>query len=126
MYQRASLSLTPGRFPFGEPTAQILKPLPAKLRGHHATEGRSCTPQRSEGLPKFAPLPSGGETVTTCKPTFRPLAETAATVALEEQSGALKEISSLLREQLEETRNDRDAWRVTVPWVGGLKSFLAQ
>ena len=47
------------------------------------------------------------------KPIFRPLAaEGAATASLlEEQISALKEISSLLRDHLEETRKDRDAWR---------------
>jgi hypothetical protein len=79
---------------------------------------------------KFAPPPSGGEAVTTgCKPTFRPLAESAATASLEEQIGALKEISSLLREQLEETRNDRDAWRTQAegrhrPFGRRVKGFL--
>ena len=47
------------------------------------------------------------------KPIFRPLAVEAAATAslLEEQISALKEISSLLRDHLEETRKDRDAWR---------------
>lgn len=47
------------------------------------------------------------------KPIFTPLAvEGAATASLlEEQISALKEISSLLRDHLEETRKDRDAWR---------------
>ena len=41
------------------------------------------------------------------KPIFRPLAvEGAATASLLEE-----EISSLLRDHLEETRKDRDAWR---------------
>lgn len=37
--------------------------------------------------------------------------ERAATAALEAQITALKDVSSLLREQLEDTRKDRDAWR---------------
>jgi hypothetical protein len=34
-----------------------------------------------------------------------------ASTALEAQIGALKEVGSLLREQLEDVRKDRDAWR---------------
>ena len=64
---------------------------------------------------KFAPPPSAAlnQVVTAGdKPIFRPLAvDSAATASLEEQISALKEISALLREQLEETRKDRDAWR---------------
>jgi hypothetical protein len=37
--------------------------------------------------------------------------EPAGTAALEAQIAALKDISGLLREQLEDLRNDRDAWR---------------
>jgi hypothetical protein len=37
--------------------------------------------------------------------------EPAGTGALEAQIAALKDISGLLREQLEDLRNDRDAWR---------------
>ena len=65
---------------------------------------------------KFAPPQSDdlNQAVTAGdKPIFRPLAvEGAATASLlEEQISALKEISFLLREHLEETRKDRDAWR---------------
>ena len=64
---------------------------------------------------KFAPPQSDAvdQVVTVDKPIFRPLAvEGAATASLlEEQISALKEISFLLREHLEETRKDRDAWR---------------
>ena len=61
------------------------------------------------------------------KPIFRPLAaETAATALLEEQISALKEISSLLRAQLEETRTDRDARRTQAEGRFGrrIKGFL--
>ena len=34
------------------PRQQILNPLPATLRWHHAMDGTSWTPQRSEGLPR--------------------------------------------------------------------------
>jgi hypothetical protein len=34
-----------------------------------------------------------------------------AMAALEAQINALKEVSGLLKEQLEDTRKDRDAWR---------------
>ena len=37
--------------------------------------------------------------------------ERAASAALEAQINALKEVGSLLREQLEDVRKDRDAWR---------------
>lgn len=37
--------------------------------------------------------------------------ETGVLPALEAQISALKEVSSLLKEQLEDTRKDRDAWR---------------
>jgi len=37
--------------------------------------------------------------------------ETSIVPALEAQISALKEVSSLLKEQLEDTRKDRDAWR---------------
>jgi len=37
--------------------------------------------------------------------------ERIASAALEAQIGALKEVGSLLREQLEDVRKDRDAWR---------------
>jgi hypothetical protein len=37
--------------------------------------------------------------------------ETGVVPALEAQISALKEVSSLLKEQLEDTRKDRDAWR---------------
>jgi predicted DNA-binding protein (UPF0251 family) len=37
--------------------------------------------------------------------------ETGVMPALEAQISALKEVSSLLKEQLEDTRKDRDAWR---------------
>ena len=37
--------------------------------------------------------------------------ETGLEPALEAQISALKEVSSLLKEQLEDTRKDRDAWR---------------
>ena len=40
-----------------------------------------------------------------------PAIETALKPALEAQISALKEVSSLLKEQLEDTRKDRDAWR---------------
>ena len=61
------------------------------------------------------------------RPIFRPLAvESAATASLEEQISALKEISSLLRAQLEETRKDRDAWRTQAEGRFGrrVKGFL--
>jgi hypothetical protein len=38
--------------------------------------------------------------------------ETGAMAALEGQISALKEVSSLLREQLDDVRKDRDAWRI--------------
>jgi hypothetical protein len=41
-----------------------------------------------------------------------PVIETAVIPALEAQLSALKEVSSLLREQLEDARKDRDAWRI--------------
>jgi hypothetical protein len=37
--------------------------------------------------------------------------ERVASAALEAQMSALKEVGSLLREQLEDLRKDRDAWR---------------
>jgi len=37
--------------------------------------------------------------------------EQAATAALEAQITALKDVSGLLRDQLEDLRKDRDAWR---------------
>jgi hypothetical protein len=37
--------------------------------------------------------------------------ERVAAAALEAQIGAMKEVGSLLREQLEDVRKDRDAWR---------------
>ena len=40
-----------------------------------------------------------------------PAMETGLVPALEAQINALKEVSSLLKEQLEDTRKDRDAWR---------------
>jgi hypothetical protein len=40
-----------------------------------------------------------------------PAVETGVIPALEAQISALKEVSSLLKEQLEDTRKDRDAWR---------------
>jgi hypothetical protein len=40
-----------------------------------------------------------------------PTRQTGAMAALEGQINALKEVSSLLKEQLEDTRKDRDAWR---------------
>jgi hypothetical protein len=40
-----------------------------------------------------------------------PVVETGLVPALEAQISALKEVSSLLKEQLEDTRKDRDAWR---------------
>jgi len=40
-----------------------------------------------------------------------PAIETGLIPALEAQISALKEVSCLLKEQLEDTRNDRDAWR---------------
>jgi len=38
--------------------------------------------------------------------------ETGAVAALEGQISLLKEVSSLLKEQLEDVRKDRDAWRI--------------
>jgi hypothetical protein len=40
-----------------------------------------------------------------------PAMETGLVPALEAQISALKEVSGLLKEQLEDTRKDRDAWR---------------
>jgi predicted DNA-binding protein (UPF0251 family) len=40
-----------------------------------------------------------------------PAIEMGLIPALEAQIGALKEVSGLLKEHLEDTRNDRDAWR---------------
>ena len=52
------------------------------------------------------------------KPIFRPLAVEGAATLLEEQISALKEISFLLREHLEETRKDRDVWRTQAEGQG--------
>jgi hypothetical protein len=41
-----------------------------------------------------------------------PATETGAVAALEGQISALKEVSGLLKEQLEDVRKDRDAWRI--------------
>jgi hypothetical protein len=41
-----------------------------------------------------------------------PATETGAVAALEGQISAVKEVSSLLKEQLEDVRKDRDAWRI--------------
>jgi hypothetical protein len=41
-----------------------------------------------------------------------PATEPGIASALEAQISALKEVSSLLKEQLEDTRKDRDAWRI--------------
>jgi hypothetical protein len=41
-----------------------------------------------------------------------PATETGAVAALEGQISALKEVSGLLREQLDDVRKDRDAWRI--------------
>jgi len=41
-----------------------------------------------------------------------PDTETGAVAALEGQISALKEVSSLLKEQLEDVRKDREAWRI--------------
>ena len=64
------------------------------------------------------------------KPIFRPLAAEGAATLLEEQISALKEISFLLREHLEETRKDGDAWRTQAegrrrPFGRRVKGFLA-
>jgi hypothetical protein len=40
-----------------------------------------------------------------------PAMETGLVPALQAQISALKEVGSLLKEQLEDTRKDRDAWR---------------
>jgi hypothetical protein len=73
------------------------------------------TPTVQRIAKKFAPpqCDALNQAVTTGdKPSRRPLAvDSAATASLEEQISALKEISYLLRAQLEETRKDRDAWR---------------
>ena len=41
-----------------------------------------------------------------------PATETGAVAALAGQISAVKEVSSLLKEQLEDVRKDRDAWRI--------------
>ena len=41
-----------------------------------------------------------------------PATETGAVAALEGQVSVLKEMSSLLKDQLEDVRKDRDAWRI--------------
>jgi hypothetical protein len=86
------------------------------------------TPTVQRIAKKFAPPQCEELAVATGdKPNFRPLAlESAATASLEQQISALKEISSLLRAQLEETRKDRDAWRTQAEGRFGrrVKGFL--
>jgi hypothetical protein len=55
----------------------------------------------------FPAMPKNGEMKQQA-----PTMETGAMAALEGQISALKEVRSLLKEQLEEVRKDRDAWRI--------------
>ena len=57
----------------------------------------------------FRVFPAMSKNVEMKQPA--PTRETGAMAALEGQINALKEVSSLLKEQLEDTRKDRDAWR---------------
>ena len=57
----------------------------------------------------FRVFPAVPRTVELKQPALAP--ETGIVPVLEAQIGALKEVSSLLKEQLEDTRKDRDAWR---------------
>jgi ArsR family metal-binding transcriptional regulator len=54
----------------------------------------------------FPATPKGGDMKQTAMAM-----EIGAMVALEGQISALKEVSSLLKEQLEDVRKDRDSWR---------------
>jgi predicted DNA-binding protein (UPF0251 family) len=57
----------------------------------------------------FRAFPANPKNVEMKKPA--PAIETGLVPALEAQISALKEVSGLLKEQLEDTRHDRDAWR---------------
>jgi len=57
----------------------------------------------------FRAFPATPKNVETKQPA--PAVETGLVPALETQINALKEVSGLLKEQLEDIRNDRDAWR---------------
>jgi hypothetical protein len=54
----------------------------------------------------FPAMPTNGEMKQAAMAV-----ETGAMAALDAQISALKEVSSLLKEQLEDVRQDRDAWR---------------